>query len=47
MGHCRLNLAVLYSANWAERFRLAYEAETGMTARVEELLESVLCRLGA
>jgi hypothetical protein len=29
MGHCRLNLAVLYSADWAERFRLAYEAETG------------------
>ena len=84
MGHCRLNLAVLYSANWAERFRLAYEAEAGrstdpwwdlhelaaygddwpqfipiqvggripvdadgMTARVEELLESVLRRLDA
>ena len=82
VGHCRLNLAVLYSADWAERFRLAYEAETGrstdpwwdlhelaaysdawprfipvqvggrvpvdavgMTARVEELLESALRRL--
>jgi aminoglycoside phosphotransferase (APT) family kinase protein len=28
-GHCRLNLAVLFSAEWAERFRLAYEAEAG------------------
>jgi aminoglycoside phosphotransferase (APT) family kinase protein len=27
-GHCRLNLAVLFSADWAERFRLAYEART-------------------
>lgn len=82
VGHCRLNLAVLFSAGWAERFRLAYEAETGrvtdpwwelhafasygdswprfipvqvggrvavdtegMTARVEELLESALRRL--
>ena len=82
VGHCRLNLAVLCSADWAERFRLAYEAETGrrtdpwwdlqelaayddtwprfipvqvggrvpvdaggMTARVEELLESALGRL--
>jgi aminoglycoside phosphotransferase (APT) family kinase protein len=31
VGHCRLNLAVLFSAEWAERFRLAYEAETGRT----------------
>ena len=28
-GHCRLNLAVLFGADWAERFRLAYEAESG------------------
>ncbi len=28
-GHCRLNLAVLFSVDWAERFRLAYEAEAG------------------
>jgi aminoglycoside phosphotransferase (APT) family kinase protein len=28
-GHCRLNLAVLFGADWAEEFRLAYEAETG------------------
>jgi aminoglycoside phosphotransferase (APT) family kinase protein len=28
-GHCRLNLAVLFSVEWAERFRLAYEAEAG------------------
>lgn len=82
IGHCRLNLAVLFGAGWAERFRLAYEAETGravdpwwdlhaivsygddwprfipvqvagrapvdtngMTARVEELLETTLRRL--
>jgi aminoglycoside phosphotransferase (APT) family kinase protein len=29
IGHCRLNLAVLYSPHLAERFRLAYEAEAG------------------
>jgi aminoglycoside phosphotransferase (APT) family kinase protein len=29
VAHCRLNLAVLFSASWAERFRLAYEAEAG------------------
>ena len=29
VGHCRLNLAVLFSAEIAERFRLMYEAETG------------------
>jgi len=29
VAHCRLNLAVLYSPEWAERFRLAYEAEAG------------------
>lgn len=29
VGHCRLNLAVLYSAEVAERFRHAYEAEAG------------------
>jgi aminoglycoside phosphotransferase (APT) family kinase protein len=29
VGHCRLNLAVLFGADRAERFRLAYEAETG------------------
>jgi aminoglycoside phosphotransferase (APT) family kinase protein len=28
-GHCRLNLAVLFGADWAERFRLAYQAEVG------------------
>jgi aminoglycoside phosphotransferase (APT) family kinase protein len=28
-GHCRLNLATLYSAEVAERFRLMYEAEAG------------------
>jgi aminoglycoside phosphotransferase (APT) family kinase protein len=28
-AHCRLNLTVLFSASWAERFRLAYEAESG------------------
>ena len=29
VGHCRLNLAVLFGADWAERFRLAYEADAG------------------
>lgn len=29
VGHCRLNLGVLFSAELAERFRLAYEAEAG------------------
>lgn len=29
VGHCRLNLAVLFDADWAQRFRLAYEAESG------------------
>jgi aminoglycoside phosphotransferase (APT) family kinase protein len=29
VGHCRLNLAVLFGADWAERFRLAYEAGAG------------------
>ena len=29
VGHCRLNLAVLYSVDVAERFRLAYESEAG------------------
>jgi hypothetical protein len=28
-GHCRLNLAALFGADRAERFRLAYEAEAG------------------
>ena len=27
--HCRLNLAVLFGADWAERLRLAYEAGAG------------------
>jgi aminoglycoside phosphotransferase (APT) family kinase protein len=29
LGHCRLNVAVLFGADWAERVRLAYEAEAG------------------
>ena len=29
VGHCRLNLAVLHSPDWAEEFRLAYEAAAG------------------
>lgn len=29
VGHCRLYLAVLFGAGWAERFRQAYEAEAG------------------
>lgn len=29
VGHCRLNLAVLYSAEVAERFRHVYESEAG------------------
>jgi aminoglycoside phosphotransferase (APT) family kinase protein len=31
VGHCRLNLAVLFSAEWAERFRLEYEAAADRT----------------
>lgn len=31
VGHCRLNLAVLFGPDAAERFRLAYEAEAGRT----------------
>jgi aminoglycoside phosphotransferase (APT) family kinase protein len=29
VAHCRLNLAVLFTPDWSERFRLAYEAEAG------------------
>lgn len=29
VGHCRLNLAVLFSVDVAERFRLVYESEAG------------------
>ena len=29
VGHCRLNLAVLFDAESAERFRIAYEARAG------------------
>ena len=29
VGHCRLNLAVLYSPEIAERFRRVYESEAG------------------
>jgi aminoglycoside phosphotransferase (APT) family kinase protein len=31
VGHCRLNLAALFSADVAERFREMYEAESGRT----------------
>jgi aminoglycoside phosphotransferase (APT) family kinase protein len=31
VGHCRLNLAVLFSAEVADRFRAIYEAESGST----------------
>lgn len=31
VGHCRLNLAVLFSAEVADRFRAMYEAESGRT----------------
>ena len=31
VGHCRLNLAVLYSAGAAERFLEIYQAEAGLT----------------
>jgi aminoglycoside phosphotransferase (APT) family kinase protein len=29
VGHCRLNLAVLFSAGWAQEFTAAYQAESG------------------
>ena len=32
IGHCRLNLALLFGADRAERLRLAYEAEAGQAA---------------
>ncbi|MFZ6004786.1 MAG: phosphotransferase family protein [Actinomycetota bacterium] len=31
VGHCRLNLAVLFAPEWAQEFRCAYEAEAGRT----------------
>jgi aminoglycoside phosphotransferase (APT) family kinase protein len=31
VGHCRLNLTVLFSADVADRFRAMYEAESGQT----------------
>ena len=31
VGHCRLNLAVLFSADWAQEFSAAYQAEAGRT----------------
>jgi aminoglycoside phosphotransferase (APT) family kinase protein len=31
VGHCRLNLAVLFSPDWAKAFLSAYEAEAGRT----------------
>jgi aminoglycoside phosphotransferase (APT) family kinase protein len=38
VGHAELNLAVLFGADWARRFREAYEAETGR--RVHPALEA-------
>lgn len=29
VSHCRLNLSILFSPEWAERFRSAYESEAG------------------
>jgi len=43
VGHCRLNLAVLLGAGWAERFRLAYEAETGRRVDPWWDLYSIAC----
>ena len=31
VGHCRLNLALLFAPDWAQQFRSAYEAEAGRT----------------
>jgi aminoglycoside phosphotransferase (APT) family kinase protein len=43
VGHCRLNLAVLFSADLAERFRELYESEAGRRVEgwwdVDALLE--------
>jgi hypothetical protein len=41
VGHCRLNLAVLFGAEWAERLRLAYEAETGGNSQAA--MTAVVC----
>ena len=42
VGHCRLNLAVLFSADWAERFRKAYEAEAGRRVEAAWDLQALL-----
>jgi len=47
VGHCRLNLTVLFSADVADRFLAIYEAESGqrVDAWMEEVLDRTLRRL--
>lgn len=42
VGHCCLNLAVLYSAGFANEFRLRYESEAGRAVDPRYLLDSIL-----
>jgi hypothetical protein len=51
-GHCRLNLAILFGADWAELQFIPVQVNgrarvdvAGMTGRVEELLQTTLRRL--
>jgi aminoglycoside phosphotransferase (APT) family kinase protein len=46
VGHCRLNLAVLFSADVAERFRELYEAESGRTCDPRWDLAAMTAYLG-
>jgi aminoglycoside phosphotransferase (APT) family kinase protein len=42
VGHCRLNLAVLFSADLAERFRRVYEGEAGRKVEAQWDITSLL-----
>src|SRR5262249_16063824 len=46
VGHCRLNLAVLFSPDIAERFREIYEAESGRTCDPRWDLSTMTAYLG-
>ena len=46
VGHCRLNLAVLYSVDFADQFTLAYEAEAGRKVELWWDLHEILLYSG-